>query len=252
MQESMLNLRRLEMLQICASLLVALVVLIYGSLHGWAWYWIALAVLGLAGYAGILTMQRKLQDARLLTVIATLAAIASVGRDSVQGIPDVQPATFLILMSGFSFGPTVGAAVGALTAIGSNLILGEGIWTPWQMVAWGGIGLLAGLIRKFWIRFPVWGLILVSVLGAYGFGWFMDIQYVIGEQHLNWHTYLLACMSSFFPFDTTHAGVTAGLVLVAGKPVFRLMERYKQRMEAKTISNRSVQETSQETSQSMK
>ena len=38
--------------------------------------------------------------------------------------------------------------VGAVAALASNLFFGQGPWTPWQMVGWGGVGLFgAGLAR---------------------------------------------------------------------------------------------------------
>ena len=47
-----------------------------------------------------------------------------------------------------SLGGAPGFAVGAVAALASNLFFGQGPWTPWQMIGWGGAGLLgAGLAR---------------------------------------------------------------------------------------------------------
>jgi len=35
----------------------------------------------------------------------------------------------------------------AIAALASNFFLGQGVYTPWQMLAWGGCGVLAGLAR---------------------------------------------------------------------------------------------------------
>ena len=55
--------------------------------------------------------------------------------------------TVIVAAAGVALGPRRGFAVGALAALASNFFLGQGPHTPWQMLAWGGCGLLAGLLR---------------------------------------------------------------------------------------------------------
>ena len=47
---------------------------------------------------------------------------------------------------GICFGKHSGFMVGALSALVSNMIIGQGFWTPFQMLAWGLVGLIAGVI----------------------------------------------------------------------------------------------------------
>jgi energy-coupling factor transport system substrate-specific component len=216
--------------QVGVCVLVAFGVLVYGSIVEWDWYFIAIAMAAVLTYAGLTAYESMAVDPKNIALVATLGAVSSIGRVVVQGIPDAEPATFLVLMSGFSFGPVVGAVVGALTALGSNLILGEGIWTPWQMVAWGLVGFSAGLLRRMWPSIRIRWLIPFAVVCGYAFGWFMNIQYLLGESSVTWKAYLAACVASFFPFDTTNAVVTAGLVAIAGYPVYQIFERFRKRM----------------------
>ena len=83
--------------------------------------------------------------ARDLTLVATLGGIAAAGRVLFAPIPSVQPVTVIVAAAGVALGPRRGFAVGALAAIASNMFLGQGPHTPWQMLAWGGCGLLAGV-----------------------------------------------------------------------------------------------------------
>ena len=55
-------------------------------------------------------------------------------------VPNVQGTTDVALLSGYVLGPAPGFMVGALAALASNLFLGQGPWTPWQMVGWGAAG----------------------------------------------------------------------------------------------------------------
>ena len=73
---------------------------------------------------------------------AALAALAALGRDAFAAVPDVKPITAIVLVAGMAFGAAPGFATGALAALASNMLLGEGPWTPWQMLGWGLVGLL--------------------------------------------------------------------------------------------------------------
>ena len=79
---------------------------------------------------------------------ATLAALAALGRIAFAPLPNVKPTTDIVLISGYALGGAPGFAVGAVAALASNFFFGQGPWTPWQMAAWGLIGVVgAGLAR---------------------------------------------------------------------------------------------------------
>ena len=89
---------------------------------------------------GFAWLEQGHDSARDLTLVATLAGIAAAGRVLFVPIPNVQPVTVIVAASGVALGPRRGFAVGALAAIASNMFLGQGAHTPWQMLAWGGCG----------------------------------------------------------------------------------------------------------------
>jgi energy-coupling factor transport system substrate-specific component len=94
---------------------------------------------------GFAWLEQGRDTARDLTLVATLGGIAAAGRVLFVPIPSVQPVTVIVAASGVALGPRRGFAVGALAAIASNMFLGQGPHTPWQMLAWGGCGVLAGV-----------------------------------------------------------------------------------------------------------
>ena len=53
--------------------------------------------------------------------------------------------TVVAVAAGAALGARVGFAVGAVAALVSNFYLGQGVWTPWQMLAWGGCGVVGAL-----------------------------------------------------------------------------------------------------------
>ncbi len=80
-------------------------------------------------------------------IISMLSAIGAIGRVPFAAIPSVQPTSFVIIMSGLSFGGNTGFMVGSTAALVSNMLLGQGPWTPWQMFAWGMMGFTAPYLR---------------------------------------------------------------------------------------------------------
>jgi len=94
-----------------------------------------LAALGLL-IAGAAWLETGPDAAKEIVLVATLAAVAAAGRVLFVAIPGVQPVTVITVAAGAALGPRAGFATGALAALASNFFLGQGPWTPWQMLGW--------------------------------------------------------------------------------------------------------------------
>ena len=90
---------------------------------------------------GFAWYERSRPSARLVALVAALAALAVAGRLVLAPIPNVVATTDIVLITGYALGAGPGFAVGALAAPISNIWLGQGPWTPWQMAGWGLVGL---------------------------------------------------------------------------------------------------------------
>ena len=75
-----------------------------------------------------------------------LAALAAAGRILFAPIPDFKPVSAIAIIAGATLGRRSGFMVGALAALASNFFFGQGLWSPWQMYAWGLIGYLGGVL----------------------------------------------------------------------------------------------------------
>ena len=82
----------------------------------------------------------------MLALVATLAALAALGRIAFAALPNVKPTTDIVLISGYVLGGAPGFAVGSVAALASNVFFGQGPWTPWQMAGWGFVGIAGALI----------------------------------------------------------------------------------------------------------
>ncbi len=170
--------------------------------------------------------------ARDLTLVATLGGLAAAGRVLFAPVPGVQPVTVIVAAAGVALGPKRGFAVGALAALASNFFLGQGPHTPWQMLAWGGCGLLAGLLRGLLARRLVFAAFCLAL--GFGFGFVLNV----------WHWYgffphtgaaLGAVLTAGFAFDVAHAVGNLVLALAVGPELRRTLDRYGRRTRTEVV-----------------
>ena len=79
--------------------------------------------------AGFGWYERRRPPAKVLALVAALAALAVIGRIAFAAIPNVKPSTDIVLFAGYALGAVPGFVVGAVFALVSNFFLGQGPWT---------------------------------------------------------------------------------------------------------------------------
>jgi energy-coupling factor transport system substrate-specific component len=162
-----------------------------------------------------------------IALVAMLGTISAAARIPFAAIPSVQPSTFIIICAGYVFGPLPGFMVGAVTALVSNLFLGQGPWTPYQMLAWGLAGASAALLRRFKPAL-IW-LIPFGIIWGYLFGWIMNTWFWVSFAYpLSFKTFLFYQSTSLW-FDTFHAVGNAIFLGVFGLKTIDILERFKKR-----------------------
>lgn len=161
--------------------------------------------------------------------VAILVALAVIGRVPFASIPGVQAASFVIILGGISLGPELGFVTGATTALVSNMFLGQGPWTPWQMLAWGLMGLTAGFIGMTKLRKSLVLMMIFAGLWGFLFGWIMDLWYALAYvSPITPKSFILAFVSSFM-FDLSHA--TSNVLLIG--LLYRSWEKLFTRLDRK-------------------
>jgi uncharacterized protein DUF6580/squalene-hopene cyclase-like protein/prenyltransferase/squalene oxidase-like repeat protein len=199
-----------------------------------SWQLAALVLLGLALAAGFAWYEREQPPARVLAVVAALAALAVVGRLAFAAFPNVKPTTDIVLFAGFALGAVPGFAVGAVTAIVSNIFLSQGPWTVWQMAGWGAVGVCgAALARVLRGREPN-RFVLAAVCGVAGllFGAWMDIYQWTFAARQDLDTYIAVAGTSL-PYNVAHAVGNVVFCLLLGPAFLRALARYRRRLEVR-------------------
>jgi Prenyltransferase and squalene oxidase repeat len=195
-----------------------------------SWPLISFLLVGLVLATGWLAYERARPSARMVAVVATLTAVAALGRDAFVALPDVKPITAMTLAVGYALGPLPGFTVGALGMFASNLLLGQGPYTPWQMAAWGLVGLAgAGLGRLSGRRLGRVGLALCCALAALAAKEVMNLYtWTIGASHTPGAFLLIA--GTALPFDITDAVASLLFGLAFAPELARLLARMRERM----------------------
>ena len=168
-------------------------------------------------------------SAKELAIIATLGAVAAAGRVLFAAVPGVQPVTVIAVAAGAALGMRAGIGVGAIAAFASNFFLGQGIWTPWQMLAWGACGAAGALLAPILTRRVPFALVCF-VLG-FAFSAVMDVWEWFSFFPHTWEAFALQ-MARGFPFQAAHAVGNLLIAFAIGPELRRVLERYGRRLHA--------------------
>ncbi len=174
-------------------LLIPLTVWLGGVLLSPKQYWLvilAVAMLSLLLFSA--GFEKKRVGSRRMVIVAILIALSVVGRL----IPFFKPITAITVIAAIYLGGEAGFLVGALSALLSNFMFGQGPWTPFQMLAWGLIGFLAGVLRTP-LRKSRLLLLAYGVLSGILYSLVMDLWVMLSaDGGVGWALYLGAVTAS--------------------------------------------------------
>ena len=128
---------------------------------------------------------------------------------------------------GFQVG--AGFMVGSMTMFCSNVLFGQGPWTPWQMFAMGIMGLLAGvLFRKGILHRERFSLSIFGALVTFLiYGGIMNPASVLMYQaNPDWQMVLTAYITGV-PADAIHALATGLFLWFLSEPMLEKLDRVK-------------------------
>lgn len=198
-----------------------------------SWPLASFLVVGVVLTIGWLAYERSRPSARMIAVVATLAAAAALGRDAFVALPDVKPITAMTLVVGYALGPLPGFTVGAVGMLASNIALGQGPYTPWQMAAWGLVGLFgAALGRLSRRRLGRVSLALACAVAALCAKEIMNLYtWTLGASHTP--AALLVAVGQGLPYDVVDVVASFFFGLAFAPELARLLGRMRERMDVR-------------------
>ena len=178
-----------------------------------------------------LSFEARRPQARELVILAVMAALAVAGRVAIP-VPNFKAITGIVMIAGMAFGPQAGFMTGAISAFASNFFYAQGPWTPWQMLAYGMGGLLAGLVLSNRKGNHQWQEVIFPAVFA-----FVAVMLVVGPlldtctifttgSKISWK-FATAVYLAGLPHNVTHAASCAATVLLLGRPMLTKLNRIK-------------------------
>ena len=174
----------------------------------------------------LLIEKKKLPLSTFLPVVV-MVAIGSIGRIIFGFIPNVQPVTVIVVIMGLCYSPESGFLTGALSALVSNMVMGQGPWTLWQMFAWGLIGLLAGLFGKLKPCRTLYFAVPFTAISAFLFSIITDCWTVMTLGEGMTFSSAMAVFGAGLLFNIPHAVFNAALCALIFLPMNKRLQRIK-------------------------
>jgi len=168
-------------------------------------------------------------QARELVILSVLSALAIGGRAVFFALPGFKPVAALVILTGVAFGAEAGFLVGAVTMLVSNVLFGQGPWTPWQMFAMGTIGLLAGicfrrgLLSRDRLSLSVFGGLSIFLI----YGAILNPTSVWMYQSAPNLKMILATFVTGLPADAVHAASTVFFLWFLSETMLEKLDRVK-------------------------
>ena len=148
---------------------------------------------------------QRMDKVKEISLIGILAAVNIASRIALQALPNIKPVTSIIIISVMVFGLAFGIKLTLVTTLVSNIYLGMGIWTIFQILAWIVICFLTQCIVDIYRHRnkqpPLIIMAIFSFLMGYVFGFIVSLdQFVVRGFPL-----FIVYYSAGLLFDTFHA-----------------------------------------------
>ncbi len=89
-----------------------------------------------------------LSPVRRIALDGMLCALAIVGRWALGALPNIQPVTVILILMAVYIGLWDSAASAVVVVTVTNMIMGIGIWSLYQMFVWAVIAVVSGILLK--------------------------------------------------------------------------------------------------------
>ena len=201
--------------------------LFYTKIFGARRYYLAAFVFALFALLSVfLSFEKSKQNSLKLALTAVMCALGIAGRAVFAAVPFFKPVGAVTILAGLSFGPRTGFLCGALIMLISNFMFGQGPWTVFQMLGFGIMGALSGLL--FYKRERLCKPLILSVFGFLCYvlitGPILDLSGIFAFS-VGGKASLYATLLAGLPVNLTGGAATAFFLFVLSKPIISKLKR---------------------------
>ena len=209
------KIRRLLRIALPFAIMPAIVLLLPLGIQSQYYALVSFIMVLLALLLFLAGFERRDLGTRRMILVSVMTALSVLGRP-------------LTVLSAMYLGPEAGFLVGALSAVLSNFVMGQGPWTPFQMLAWGLIGMFAGILAKPLQRSPLL-LYAYGMLSGVAYSMLLDIWTTVWTyKAFTLHEYA-AAISTAVPLTCLYAVSNLLFLIVLRKPIGDKLSRIRKK-----------------------
>ena len=203
---------------------------IYGLMMR-GYYFTSMCIIVITIFIFLWSFEKRKPKTREIVTLAVMTALAVVGRLAFFMTPQVKPCAAIIIITGVMLGRQSGFLCGALTAFVSGFFFGQGPWTPWQMIAFGIIGFLSGVLfskKNIKYAYNKWIISIYGFLATFViYGFILDTATVFMYTDTPKTETFVATYLSGIGFNLIHAASTFVVLFLISNATIKKLERLK-------------------------
>lgn len=203
---------------------------IYGLMMR-GYYFTSMCIIVISIFIFLWSFEKRKPKTREIVTLAVMTALAVVGRLAFFMTPQVKPCAAIIIITGVMLGRQSGFLCGALTAFVSGFFFGQGPWTPWQMIAFGAIGFLSGVLfskKNIKYAYNKWIISIYGFLATFViYGFILDTATVFMYTDTPKTETFVATYLSGIGFNLIHAASTFVVLFLISNATIKKLERLK-------------------------
>jgi len=185
---------------------------------------VSLAVALLTIVLFVAGFERKSVGTRRMVIVAVMIALSVVGRF----IPFFKPITALSVICAIYLGAESGFAVGAFSVLLSNFFFGQGPWTPFQMLAFGLIGFISGILAPHLRKSRVLLIVFGGICGVF-YTLIMDVWTILWyDSSFDLKVYVAAFVTAL-PHTLLYTASNVVFLWLMAKPFGEKLARIKKK-----------------------
>ena len=191
-----------------------------------AYAWVSLCVAVLAIVPIFISFEKGSHSSIRLVILAVMIALSVAGRFVFAWLPHFKPVTAMVIITGMYLGYECGFVCGAFTALISNFYFGQGPWTPFQMFAWGIVGLVSGVLAKYFEKY-VLVLFLYGAAAGVLYSFILDVWTTLWWDGSFNFTRFIVNITTAVPVTAIYAISNVIFLFLLSKPLGKKIKRIK-------------------------